>query len=275
MRFELVVTQGPGDAARLARAAGERGVGRVVVVGGDGTLHEAANGLRGSSAALGVIPLGSGNDFARLLGLRRGRLGAALDAALGPRVERLDLGLARANGTDLDERFLNNCGFALEPEVVRRLAAQRLPLNGLARYGSATVRAFLAYRPRLTKLRVDETRLSVLPLIVQVGNGRFSGGGFCLTPWADLRDGLLDVCLVERMSWPRLLAAVPRAFGGTHLAMKEVSYLRGAEIEVQCDEPVVFHLDGELRTLPPGARSVRLSILPGALRVAVPSEAAL
>ena len=98
LAFEVMLTRRPGEGVEIARAAAERGFQRVLAAGGDGTVHEVATGLRGSATVLGLLPLGSGNDFAKLLGLRPARLAEALDAALGSRIEEVDLGRVRAEG---------------------------------------------------------------------------------------------------------------------------------------------------------------------------------
>ncbi|MFN2432011.1 MAG: diacylglycerol kinase family protein, partial [Gemmatimonadota bacterium] len=220
----------------------------------------------------GVVPLGSGNDLARLLGLRPRRVAEALDAALGPTVVRLDVGVACVHGTSVKELFVNQCGFALEPEVVRRLRPGKL-FDGSAGYAAAAARALAAFRPRRLTLHADALRVEAEPLLLEVANAPYAGGGFRLAPRADPRDGRLDVCLVERLTWPRLVLALPRALSGTHLGLKGVTYLRAQSVEVRSGSggPLAFQLDGELREAAGGG--VDLGVLPRGLRVAVPEGA--
>jgi len=261
---ELLVTEGAGHARELAAGAAARH-GLVVAAGGDGTVSEVAAGLVGTDATLAVLPLGSGNDFARGLGLRDRNAGLAA----------LSRGFARP--LDLGEfagrPFVNSCGLFLSGETSLRAARISRRWGGL-RYALATLPLLGRYRaPRarwIFPAAADgPDELEDRWTLAEVGNGPQCGGGFRLTPRADPGDGRLDFCLVRRLAAWDLLRTLPRALNGSHLGHPRVLYPRADAATLASDEPLAVHWDGEPDRLPAGRYEFRLR--PGALRVIVPA----
>ena len=264
------MTTGPGHAIGLAREASRAGVTRIIVAGGDGAVHEAVNGLvheppaadGATRAALGVVPLGTGNDFAKLVGVYQ----------LPPRVAALRM--MRAGETRFDvgrcghEYFDNIMGAGFDAETVRH--ADRIKrLRGLAVYLVAIYRTFLTFRPPHLDVRSDEHRESGPMMMCSAHIGVSGGGSFYLAPEADPEDGLLDVCLIRRVGLMTFLRSVPKVMRGTHTSLDEVTLYRTRSVTIRSADgrPLVLQLDGELREL--GLIEATITIDPRRLRVLV------
>ncbi len=260
---ELARTDGPGHGARLAARAAEDGAQHIVAVGGDGTVHDVANGMlrQRSRAWLGVVPVGTGNDFAKLVGVYGHAPARAVARLVAARARRFDVGRVG------DEYFVNSMGLGFGPEVVR--IRNGLPrLTGFLSYVIPVPKAFLGFRPPLCEISSAEHRERGYVMMVEVCNGTTAGGAYRFAPGADPRDGYLDVCIVRRISLLRFLAAVPRVMRGTHLRMKEVKLFQTRELVLRAVEgPLLLHLDGELRA--PAGASCCVRVEPGRLNVLV------
>lgn len=260
---DVARTERPGQAVALAADAARRGARHVVVVGGDGTVHEAANGLLQAEAdtALGVVPVGSGNDFAKLIGVYGTDPAAAVARLVTAQSRRFDVGRA------LDEWFVNSVGFGFGPAVVRtRNAMPRL--GGFLSYLIPIVRTFFTFRPPLFDVAAPGFRERGYMMMVEVCNGTTAGGSYRFAPDADPTDGKLDVCLVRRVSLPRFLLAIPRVIRGRHTTMREVSLVQTAKIVIRSPEaPLLVHMDGELRE--PGTRECTVRLDRARLQVLV------
>jgi diacylglycerol kinase (ATP) len=255
--------RGPGDATRLAGEAVANGAATVIVAGGDGTLNEAVQALAGTSTALGFLPYGTVNVWAREIGLPMSPREAAA-ALVSGRTETLDLGVAN------ERYFLLMAGIGFDGEVVRR--ARRIERYkqrfGVLPYAAATLATATVYRGVDVELRYDGVIRRVQALMLVVGNTRLYGGRFRFTPNAVATDGWLDLCIVKghgpislaRQSLPLLIV------GST--AFSDVETLRVRELVVRGDRPAPLQLDGELM----GHTPTHFRVAPRALRVIVPSE---
>ncbi len=282
-------TAAPGHAEELAGEAVRDGVDRIVVVGGDGTMHEVAQGLLGRAEALrsdapakdrlpalALFPVGTGNDFHRMVG--GDRSAAAVARLLGEGVvERFDVGRARWEGGE--KVFVNLLGVGIDVDILRcRARFQRL--RGLLQYLAALLNAMVTFRAPEVEIDVgseaegDEgrrirsgTTLSVITV------GPSIGGGFMINPAAKASDGKLDLCHCAAMSWLRLLSLVPRVIRGTHgdSPLVTMCRLERAAIRRPQGDPLWFELDGELAPGP--ARELRVEVVPRALPVLVPAHA--
>ena len=265
---EVERTEGPGHGAELAARAVQAGAQRIVAVGGDGTVHDVANGLlrhglggRGGDVALGVVPIGSGNDFAKLVGVYRHSPVRAVRRLVTAQTARFDAGLV------CDEYFVNSVGFGFGPEVVR--VRNAMPgLSGFASYFVPVLRAFARFRPPRLEVRARGFAETGNMMMVEVCNGTTAGGSYRFAPDAQPGDGRLDVCLVRRVSLLRFLMAVPRVMRGTHATMREVALFQTREVAIRSlDGPLLLHVDGELRE--PDARECTVRVEPGRLKVMV------
>ena len=258
-------TDRPGHGVELAARAVGSGARCVVAVGGDGTVHEVANGLLqgggGERAALGVVPIGSGNDFAKLVGLARHSPAHAVRRLVTARTVPFDVGRV------LDEYFVNSAGVGFGAEVVR--VRNAMPgLSGFLSYLVPVIRAFARFRPSRLEVRASRFGETGYMMMVEICNGTTAGGSYRFAPAALPGDGWLDVCVVRRVSLPRFLVAVPRVMRGTHATMREVTVFQTRSVTLRSLEgPLVLHLDGELRQ--PGARECTVRVEPARLNVLV------
>lgn len=270
-RAELALTKAPGDAEALAREAALAGRD-VVAVGGDGTVHEVANGIlsaatgAGAVVALGIVPAGNGNDYGcRTLGLPRNPE-RALALALAGAPVAMDAGIV--NG----RYFVNSLGVGIDANIAA--AAERLKrvplLRGQALYYAASLSELIFHYdrcPQLTLAADGEPPSSRAYALAAVSIGPTYGGGFQINPGADPRDGLFDLCTIVKPSQLRALRLLPLVEKGRHIAEPEVTRRRVRGIEMEARAPIYAHLDGEVIS----AARFEVRILPGALRVRQPA----
>jgi YegS/Rv2252/BmrU family lipid kinase len=271
--YTLEETTAPGHALELARSAALGGARTIVAAGGDGTIHEVVNGLIGArddglptEVALGVLPIGTGNDFIKAVtgGTDRALAYRALTDSV---VRHFDLGRVTWEGGS--EYFMNGVGTGIDVEVVRQIT--RLPrLPGVLSYLVGFFRALLHFRPIPLSLQIDDEIFEQRVMITAVGNGFCLGGGFHLFPDALPDDGYLDVCIVDDLNLPQIANVLPRALRGRHTRHPRVSMRTATSVEVVArgDEPIFFQIDGELRE-PPAAYRLRIEIVRGVLPVLI------
>lgn len=279
--FEVATTRAAHEAIALAER-GARDCAAVIAAGGDGTVHEVANGLLraaegGGAAALGVLPLGSGDDFAKLIppqaavGGRAQDWAAAVAKIARGEVRRFDAGEIEAECADGATRrcyFANGMDVGFGAQGAANAAAMPVWLKGRAAYFGALAKTLLDYpRLRLTLRCDDAPPLACEATIVAVMNGRCFGSSFWVCPEARPDDGLLDVMLADALGRLAILALVPRVMRGSHVTHPRVRMLRVRRIAFESELPVAVEADGELPF--PAARRVAVRVLPGALRVLV------
>lgn len=262
-------TSAPGHAIELARRAAEDGARTVLAVGGDGTVHEVANGILlsgmagGQTAAMAVIPAGSGNDFVKQLGIPSDPAAAARLVSTGTR-RRVDVGRVG------DGFFVNGVGIGFDAMVAREARRIRW-LRGTPLYALALLRILRAFRPPHLRVEIDGTEVRDGRMtLVTVANGPCCGGGFWLCPTATLDDGRFDVLLAERTSRRGILGMLAAAMKGSHLGRPGIELRHASRVRVTGPEDLAIHADGEI--LSPG-RSVEMEMLAGALTVIAPVAA--
>ena len=245
--LDIVLTTGAGDASRAAEQAAREGYDRVLAGGGDGTLNEVLNGLAAVPDALdrtclGVVPLGTGNDFAAALGIPDD-LDAALDIAAGERELATDLGW-------LDDRaFVNVSAGGFIAEVSDATTETLKTIAGKLAYLIGGTRALLDYEPCRARLRLsggDEIDREVDVHAFAVCNSRLVGGGKLIAPHAWIDDGLLDVCVIQAMPTVQFVALLTRVAAGEHVEDDRVLYFRASLVELAFDRVMKINTDGEV-----------------------------
>jgi diacylglycerol kinase (ATP) len=262
--FEVRRTTQPGEATLLAEQAALAGCPAVVALGGDGTVNEVLNGLvraqanGGPVGTLGVIPAGSGNDFEYMLERTDGLASACRRLAEG-QAHAVDVG--RVN----DRYFANGVGIGFDA-VVNVVSRRHRRLRGLPLYLLAVLETvFIYYKaPRIT-VRYDQVETTAPMLMISVTNGRRFGGGFLVTPQAELDDGLLDLCLAHQVSQLGILRLIPHFIRGTHIDKPAVKMARARKVVVTSDDGLASHVDGEIYTT--DAKRLEIEILPRHLNV--------
>lgn len=256
----LVVSRRVGDLAEQARRAVEDGVERLLVAGGDGTLHHAVQGLAGSATALGVIPMGTGNDLALALGTPRG-LEEAVQHALRAPVRRIDL--IRAGATFC----VGYAGAGFDSEVAIR-ANQVKWGRGRWIYPWAALRTLVSFRPPFAKVAWDGGTFEGRVMFVDTANLPTYGGGMRIAPSARIDDGLLDLLIVRKVPWLTFLSVFPKVYKGQHVGHPALLLETARRVEIEFDLPVHLYGGGEpVRPVPAGEKIV-LEVMPGALAVA-------
>lgn len=242
-----------------------------VIFGGDGTIHRNLSTLVELDVPLLVVPCGSGNDFARALGIRTPRQAAvALRAwtASQTRIHTIDLGIIRPLATPGSQHyFCCVAGVGIDTAIARQ--ADLLPrwLRGRGGYGLSAPREFIRFRPVPMRLSSNGTGVAPRPtLLAAVANAPAYGGGMKIAPRAKLDDGKLDVCVVRGMNVLKLFCLFPTVYFGRHLGFREVEYQQTTSFRVESEQPLDVFADGEYVCQTP----VEFSIAPGALKVLVP-----
>jgi diacylglycerol kinase (ATP) len=263
--LQRVLTERPGDATRAGERAAREGFDRLYVAGGDGTLNEALNGVGSvpgglSRVTFGVVPLGTGNDFAAALGL---------DADLDSVLEVLALGATTAVDVGvMNERlFVNASAGGFVAEVSDAVDSTLKTVAGKLAYLVGGAQVLLEHEPIGVRLRGPgvEGREHLLELFA-VSNAPLIGGGKRVAPHALIDDGQLDVCLVESMTTLELVGLLAQAREGTHLSDPRVSYFCAERLSFEFAAPIKVNTDGEVQTV----TRAEYRLLPGAARFIVP-----
>ena len=258
LEYRTVMTTGIEHGCEQAAAAAAAGE-IPVVVSGDGLIGQVGGTLAGTGVALGVIPGGRGNDFARVLGIPTEPEEAV--ALLKAGVTR-DIDVGEANG----KRFLciASCGFDSD---ANRIANETKRIRGNLVYAYAALRALIAWKPATFTIEIDGVRRQVTGYTVAAANSKAYGGGMYAAPNAEIDDGLLDVGTTGNVSKLRFLRGLTKIFDGEHLEILDVQTWRAAEATIEADRPFAVYADGDhLTDLPATVR-----VLPRALSVIVPA----
>jgi YegS/Rv2252/BmrU family lipid kinase len=262
----------PSHATELARQAAEDGYKLVIAAGGDGTAHEVINGLMQVPAErrpqFGVVPLGSGNDFAHMAGMDN-RPAYALRQILTGKPRRIDLGLAQLdNGRRV--YFDNTIGIGFDATVTIR-SHQLTFVRGFMMYLTAVLQTILLNHNSPRMHITTETESWDEPMLMMtVCNGPREGGGFLVAPEARPDDGILHYAGIRKISRLMMLRLIPEVMGGTHGRFKQVRMGRLQRMELQADHRLTIHADGEvLAGFDMDVRSLSLEIAPAAIEVLV------
>jgi diacylglycerol kinase (ATP) len=242
--LEVVLTAGDGDAERAAATAAADGCRTLFVAGGDGTVNEAVNGV-GAAGGLetmtfGILPFGTGNDFATALGIPL-EADAALDVLLAGRAIPVDLG--EMNG----RLFFNTSGGGFVAEVSAAVTPQLKTIAGRLAYLIGGAQSLLEYEPVRATVAAEPggERIGLGLYAYAVCNSRLIGGGRLIAPHALIDDGLLDLCLIEAMSSLEFVALARKVAAGDHVNDPRVRYLQASHISLTFDRLVKVNTDGE------------------------------
>lgn len=244
--FSIEKTKSPRDAIGIARESAKE-FDVVVAVGGDGTANEVANGVIGSKASMGVIPTGSGNDFAMMLGMNA-RIERSVDDIIAGRTQMIDSGTVTLKDSQRQEstrKFVNSIGIGFDA-VVAYESQQMKHLKGVPLYLVSVLRSLQKLKPHSFDMAIDGNEHREDYYLVCVGNGNREGGGFYVTPGANPSDGMFEVCTVKQVSIMRALRILPTILKGQHGRFSEVNFFDTKQISVGSKKPFVVHCDGEI-----------------------------
>jgi YegS/Rv2252/BmrU family lipid kinase len=260
----------PGHAIQLAQQAGEQGYDMVIAMGGDGTVHEVINGLMRVSEekrpVLGVVPVGSGNDFAHGIHASQ-KPTEALTCALDGEASRIDLGLM-TDEHGRQEYFDNTLGIGFGAVVTIR--SHKLPvLRGFLMYLTAVIQTIiLNHNAMAMQIEMDDQKWQQSVIYLVICNGPREGGGFLIAPDAKIDDGLFHYAMITNVSRATMFRIVPEVMKGTHGRFKQVRMGSCKKFTLSADRPLYIHADGEIFSGPgTDLRKVSFEILPHALKV--------
>lgn len=263
--LEYHVTTGPDDARKTASQVRET-FNVIVAAGGDGTVNEVVNGIAGSNAILGILPLGSGNDFAKTLQYPK-HIDKCLYLLSNQQVRTIDLGsieVINSVSETKNKYFINSVGIGLDAQVASE-AGRINWVRGLPKYSIAAMNVIFGYKAEPSVVSIGDFESIGKHLLISVGNGKSSGGGFYLTPDALLDDGLFDVCMAKNMTTLDILKIFPFVFAGKHGRFGKIEMKRTRKLSVKTGTDLPVHVDGEVMGL--NIREVRIELVPAAIRV--------
>jgi diacylglycerol kinase (ATP) len=269
LRGEAIFSERPGQLGDLAREAADEGASLLVVVGGDGTVHEVVNGIaQREGVELAVVPRGTGWDVARTHGIPK-RLGEALRIAAEGTARPFDLGRAvyAADGIEVSAWFANMASVGMSGAVARKANTTTKALGAKTSYLLALGVVFARWKNVHLQVRVDDEERNALMEDVIVAVGRYLAGGMMITPDAEPDDGLFDVLLIGDVTKTELVRVMPKIYRGTHLPHPKGEVLRGRTVSIEADDALPIQLDGEQ----PGTTPARFEIVPAAIRLRVPT----
>jgi diacylglycerol kinase (ATP) len=263
-------TGGPGDATIFAREAVAGRYDVALAAGGDGTISEVVNGLAGTEVALGVLPIGTGNIWAREMGLplwgiiHRHSLEEAVTALVEGQRRQVDVGRAGQH------HFLLWAGVGLDAKVTEVMEPRTRVQKrwGALAYAAAVAAVTRDFEGTLATITIDGQVLHEQVIIVLVSNVQLYGGMLRLTPQAQLDDGLFDVCIFKGHDWTSTLGHATAILTGQYLNGPDVAYYRGRRVVVETAISLPVQLDGD----PVTATPVELEIVPQALTIIIPRD---
>ncbi|MBN1951509.1 MAG: diacylglycerol kinase family lipid kinase [Bacteroidales bacterium] len=260
LNAQVIFSERSGHATELAAHYADQGVKFIIGVGGDGTLNEIASAnLQRKDLVLGLIPAGTGNDFIQILGFPDRFEDKHWEIFFEKHLAAMDAGIC--NGLP----FFNGMGLGFDAQVAAENYVEpgEVKRGGKNKYLYHIIKTILLYKERMMSVVSEGKMQSTNCFINTVSIGRRFAGGFFLTPKAIANDGLLDVCMIKKLSVPERFGILLKVPKGTHIQNKKVHYYQTPGLKIEFEHEVPFHLDGELHF----ARNFDISILPGAVNI--------
>ena len=260
----------PGHGIELAKQAGEQGYDMVIAMGGDGTVHEVINGImqvpEAQRPVLGVVPAGSGNDFAHAIGASS-KSDHALVHALDGEPSTVDLEVM-IDKHEKREYFDNTVGIGFDAVVTIR--SHQLPVvRGFLMYLTAVIQTILLNHNAIQmQIESDGQKWEQSNLLLTMCNGPREGGGFMIAPEAKIDDGILHYAMIKKVSRPMMFRLIPEVMNGTHGRFEQVNIGSCQKMMINADRPMYIHADGEIYSgFGTDVRDVTFEVLPHALKV--------
>jgi len=243
----------------------------IVAVGGDGTVNEVAEGMLESTASLAILPIGSGNDFNKIVGIPK-KLNLAIETIISGKKKSIDLGkviIKNYSGTTQIKHFINTLGIGIDAQIAKE--TQRIKyLRGLPLYIIAAIKALSIYSPNEYTIIDNDTTRKEKAYFICAGNGVYEGGGFKMLPDANPSDSILNICLIRKMSIWNAFHLVPKIITGIHGNHKMISMWNSKTLNITSEKPFILHGDGEI--FEEKAINVEIDLIPKAITLIVHSN---
>lgn len=242
LAYEIKISNRLGNITEITQKACREDYTDIVVVGGDGSLVEALNGMDlASKIQLGIIPAGTGNDYARVLNLSR-EFEVAMETIIRGQSKLVDIGLVNQT------KFINVCCCGIDGEIIMDTDKIKRHIRGSAAYLLATIKNLASYKAKKVVIEIDGKKLKREVILAAVGKGQFIGGGMQITPNADVSDGQFEICIVNKLAKPKLIALFPSIFKGEHIYIKPtVEVYKGKNVKIRTiEDRLLVEADGNI-----------------------------
>lgn len=239
--YEIIISEKPSSITELVQEELKKNYTDVIAVGGDGTLGEVINGAIGKPVNVGVLPLGSGNDFIKTLGLSEDFEERLASIEKGRTKE---LYAASVN----DRYFINVLGWGIDSEIIKE-KDKNITRSGKLNYLFSTLKMLFIYKPREATFYIDEKKFTQKVYLVAVGNGQYVGNGMKICPGGNPEEKEFEICIVENIPLRTLLRNFPKLFKGTHGTVKGIEMLKGNKVRVTFPSTTVIQEDGTLTSV--------------------------
>ncbi len=217
----------------------DSGIHKIMIVGGDGTVNEILRTIKDKPVVLGILPMGTGNDFARSLGLSM-NWKISLQQILKEQIKLIDLGYI--NGVP----FTNIAGLGFDVEVLKHSLNIKKIIGGIGAYLIALISSLINFREYNIIVENQGTKNKFHANIIAIGNGTHYAGGINITPLAKMNDGLFDICIIHDMKIKKFIMLLPRIIAGKHINSPYIQYFKTQRLNIYSDMPLDVQLDGEL-----------------------------
>lgn len=239
IEFDIVESSYEGEIEIIASKVDTDKYTEIILVGGDGTLVEAINGLKGKDIMLGIIPVGSGNDFARNLD-EKITIEKSIEIIINGEYVVSDIGLVN------DKYFVNVTGFGIVSDILVNMVKIKKFFGGSLAYLASTIYTLFSYKSKIAKIHINNEVFERDIMLAVVSNGKYFGGGMKISPDAKIDDGEFELVIVNKLSIPKFLWLFKRVYNGTHIEVKEVEVFKSNSFYIESDEKFVINVDGNL-----------------------------
>jgi diacylglycerol kinase (ATP) len=234
----------------------------IIAVGGDGTVNGIINSFYDGEKVFGLIPFGSGNDFPLMLGLKNS-VNEAIELINSGSIKNIDLGSLQTE--KYHKYFINAVGLGFDAKVGYIKNKINFLSGGLSKYILALLYSLISYKSMEISINIDnEKNIRKKCYLTTIGNGKRTGGGFLLTPNAVIDDGKFDICIVRDIGKLKVIRKFTKVLNGLHIDMEEVDYFQAREINIEANQEMFLHFDGET---PEKVKSININILPKKIKM--------
>jgi diacylglycerol kinase (ATP) len=268
--FQLELTRGQDHAKEISFRMSNI-FETIIAAGGDGTVNEVVSGVVGKKVAIAILPIGSGNDFSKVIVIPK-KIDLVIDAIINGKKKLMDLGKVsywNQYGKKRERYFVNTLGMGLDAEIAKE-TMQIKHLRGLPLYLLAAIRAIQKHSPNEYEITEGNKTKIERAFFICIGNGCFEGGGFKLLPNAKPNDSLLDICILRTMPIIKAIGIVPKLIKGKHENLSKVSIWRTKKISIEGKNTFTLHGDGEI--IEENTTRAEVKIVPSRISFIVPKE---